>query len=328
MVELSAAAGLGPQPLQLREPPAQPQGAAAGHTSSAGQGRSYIACLLGPRPQDVANALVMIRSLRSFEDNNRTSVLILYEGIPTRHTEMSTLDLLRQAASAAGRELKAVQVTFPPDPTYPLPRFRAGTALGSRRGWAYFHMCLFFFRDIFFLQELSDAQYIMRFDTDSCLLGRLPDVFRALDSQPLVDYVANGENWDCYGLVTGLRALAERFASERNLTMKERVWSRGRDASCLRGFYNNFEARFTPARHRRASPPRVTAARHRHVPPPRATATCHHRVPGHQARCVPTLASLPPVVSRRRCRRWHLPLQVGRRDPSPPLSQPARPALA
>ncbi|KAL1512026.1 hypothetical protein AB1Y20_005301 [Prymnesium parvum] len=199
---------------------------------------AYILCLVGPRSLDLAEALVMVRSLTALDDGNRTQLLVLHE------PSFRGLPVLRRAAAAVGRGVTAALVDLGPDPPTPRPRLPP-YALGKRveGGWSYFHMCNFFFSRVFSHPALAAAKYFMRLDSDSCFHGRIPNVFRLLDERPDVSYIANDDNHDCNELVRGLRALTLDFAKSHNLSLREGVGAKGfpPGANCLRGYYNNLE---------------------------------------------------------------------------------------
>ena len=72
--------------------------------------KAFVVSLLGPRAQDMADVLVMVRSLASLDDGNRTQLLVLYENNSRIVTRTETLELIEHAAAAVGRTVRSAQV--------------------------------------------------------------------------------------------------------------------------------------------------------------------------------------------------------------------------
>ena len=155
------------------------------------RGKAAVVCLMGPRSQDLADVLLMVRSLAALDDGNRTSLLVLYENNtkqvpaaagstqppaacamsccviiaqpvpdPAQVTAIETLKLIERAAVAVGRSMRSAKVVLGVDPPSALPRLGSSYTLGKRvaSGWGYYHMCSFFFSEVFYLPELADVR--------------------------------------------------------------------------------------------------------------------------------------------------------------------------
>ena len=193
----------------------------------------------------------MARTLRLFDDGGRHPLVLFHEAsVPS-----AVLGAIRKALSSHRRLLLPARVDFPPGPPTAMgPGARPPGGLmttHNRTGWGYYHMLQFFAFDVFHHSALSDAEYVMRIDSDATIDARMPDLFAMVRLRGAA-YLTPVGNADCGDIVEGLPGLAYAAAEIYGLEarVKRLVYRKtcrpgtlcmDRGKLCVLGFYNNLE---------------------------------------------------------------------------------------
>mmetsp|Transcript_41478 Transcript_41478/g.72844 ORF Transcript_41478/g.72844 Transcript_41478/m.72844 type:complete len:358 (-) Transcript_41478:12-1085(-) len=184
-------------------------------------------------PQDWADALHSLHTLRGLNDSNRAEVRLFVD----RDDPVSHADAQELLDAAAPRDACVVPISFR---QFPAGISEHSANPWSKRGWGYEHMIRFFFDDLFEKSLLDGFKYWMRMDTDSCLKSTITiDPFGQLDKTEELAYLHNEKGMDCGPVVQGLHDFASRYARLHDKPEPEAL--RGKPIACVGTYGNNIE---------------------------------------------------------------------------------------